>query len=246
MSDLLTRLIGRAVRAESPVEPILGSRYTPAAPLEVPPDAALMEPAQADFERRVFARPEIHTQAEELPRIEAARETPGVEDGLRTEPRRRRDPEQRDFPAPPDGIEPILRQTPEREEILRAPAEAESMRAIQPRLRERSDGVREDHTPIEAVKTHAENPLPAIERRLERIQETPRVERIDRLENRRDPAPFAAESRSPELLPPVEVHVSIGHIEVRPAAPAPPPARPVQKPHLTLDEYLRRRNGDSR
>jgi len=46
--------------------------------------------------------------------------------------------------------------------------------------------------------------------------------------------------------PPTEVHISIGHIEVRSAPPAPAPRKPALRPRVTLDDYLRRRNGGAR
>ncbi len=45
---------------------------------------------------------------------------------------------------------------------------------------------------------------------------------------------------------PLEVNIAIGHIEVRSVPRVEAPRRPAAKPRVTLDEYLRRRNGDSR
>jgi hypothetical protein len=44
----------------------------------------------------------------------------------------------------------------------------------------------------------------------------------------------------------VEVNIAIGHIEVRSVPRPEVPRRPIARPRVTLDEYLRRRNGDSR
>jgi hypothetical protein len=55
------------------------------------------------------------------------------------------------------------------------------------------------------------------------------------------------EAARPEPVPPVEVHVTIGHIEVRTApSSAPAPRRPAARPGLSLDAYLRRRDGGGR
>jgi hypothetical protein len=51
-----------------------------------------------------------------------------------------------------------------------------------------------------------------------------------------------------EPLPAPTIHVTIGRIEVR-ATPAPasaPPSRPKPAPTMSLDDYLRQRNGGSR
>jgi hypothetical protein len=71
-----------------------------------------------------------------------------------------------------------------------------------------------------------------------------------------------AAERSPEAFPrrregfetrnsaseqPIEVHVTIGHIELRQAAPpAPPRQRPAMAQHVRLSDYLKRRSGDTR
>jgi hypothetical protein len=50
-----------------------------------------------------------------------------------------------------------------------------------------------------------------------------------------------------EAAPPVEVQVTIGHIEVRTApASLPAPARRAPRAGVSLNEYLRRRNGGTR
>ena len=50
-----------------------------------------------------------------------------------------------------------------------------------------------------------------------------------------------------ETAPPVEVQVTIGHIEVRTApANAPAPQRRAPRPGVSLDDYLQRRNRGGR
>jgi len=60
----------------------------------------------------------------------------------------------------------------------------------------------------------------------------------------REPSPPAS-SPSPQGAS-TEVHISIGHIEVRSAPRAAAPRKPAPRPRVTLDEYLRRRNGGTR
>jgi hypothetical protein len=51
----------------------------------------------------------------------------------------------------------------------------------------------------------------------------------------------------PIEVQPVDVHVTIGHIEVRTAAPPTPVPRTARpRPGVSLDDYLRRRSGGSR
>ncbi len=54
------------------------------------------------------------------------------------------------------------------------------------------------------------------------------------------------EREDPVRDSPVEVNVAIGHIEVRSVPRVEAPRRPAAKPEVTLDEYLRRRDGESR
>jgi hypothetical protein len=66
----------------------------------------------------------------------------------------------------------------------------------------------------------------------------------------RDESPRAsrvAKSRDPEPAQTVEVHVSIGHIEVRQAAPvSTPKPKPAPPSHLGLEDYLKRRSEGAR
>ncbi len=65
----------------------------------------------------------------------------------------------------------------------------------------------------------------------------------------RRPAPRESARREREDPAPdshLEVNIAIGHIEVRSVPKVEAPRRPAAKPRVTLDEYLRRRNGDSR
>jgi len=61
------------------------------------------------------------------------------------------------------------------------------------------------------------------------------------------PCPPATKGRNPQSLLPIEVHVSIGHIEVRTAAPpVSSQVRAADRPRVSLDAYLRRRDLEHR
>jgi hypothetical protein len=78
------------------------------------------------------------------------------------------------------------------------------------------------------------------EQRTERIEPNDHLERTERLERIERAERIAAHDGEPPA-----VHVTIGRIEVRTAAPpSPPPAAPpAPAPRLSLDEYLRQQNG---
>ena len=251
MSGLLTRLIVRAVRTESPVQPILSSRYSPPEPV-----ASAMAPTLTE---------EISRNVETAPQgVRAQSAGPAEPDRVEAEFNEERLPEPdiavqviqtRADTRPPSAVPPPARVGPE-PSIEAAP---ENPPRKQERFDEPSTPPARPPAPI-LVRSHepaVEPPLAGFEpstpgKRLETVTEgqaeaDPMPALIVREERVRETSPlltsFVVERRDNDPQPPVEVHVSIGHIEVRSAEPPKPPTKPATKPHLSLEEYLRRRNG---
>src|SRR5262249_19549334 len=61
---------------------------------------------------------------------------------------------------------------------------------------------------------------------------------------RHQPAQPASQAQAPSSS--IEVHIAIGQIEVRTVPRAEDPRRPALQPRVTIEEYLRLRNGDAR
>jgi len=60
------------------------------------------------------------------------------------------------------------------------------------------------------------------------------------LPTRRSESPAGKASQASDRIPPVEVNVSIGHIEVKSAQPSPPaPRRAPQRPRISLEQFLK-------
>jgi hypothetical protein len=57
---------------------------------------------------------------------------------------------------------------------------------------------------------------------------------------RQSESPASKASHGKDRVPPVEVNVAIGHIEVKSVQPNPPaPRKPTQRPRFTLEEFLK-------
>jgi hypothetical protein len=220
VSDLLSRMIERSIRPVSKVEPILASRYEPE-------PAALTIRPHVPSELNRPAAP-IGPKAESIdPKAEEMRFERPVESPAPTSNRM------------PDPVLPIVKD---------ARPEATVVSTIQEAI--------EGRPPNRSLKTEPLSSLTAIDASREtQIQternEVPVTERtavqgvaIAPSEARDQPSGFELRTPLVEQRPtdPVEVHVSIGHIEVRAAAPPKTPVRRSPPPRVSLNDYLKRRN----
>jgi hypothetical protein len=218
MSDLLSRLIQRASGTPSPVEPVLGSRYEPQGSF-VPASLPLEETANTKAKKSETAPVVLPPQRLESIRTVAAEPQPAAE-RPHDEPVSR--PTRAAHPVSPPIESPAARELVI-ERMLPAVSEIES-REVR----------------IEVDRSTAN--LPAEPRIAERKPAT--VSLAPRSDVRSEPIGV-------EALQSPDIEVSIGHIELRMVAPARPALQPQARPRhanprLTLDEYLRRRNGGGR
>jgi hypothetical protein len=240
MSDVLNRMIERGTRALSPVEPLLAPWISPAR------DSGSDSPLPGfDLKPR---RPLVRTKDPESSAL-AAQFVSGT----------------------PQAGSTATRDTPESGLGSAAPAPGSEVMKLE--LRAEAETVQRGHANVDghthaALPPHATLPphadlpdrIPAIEAHsAERSfpeQQSPKALEVPAAvvaptsrPNKRSAAHFLPDRRTERPQSdrdPVEVHVTIGHIEVR-AVPAPTPA--IRRPtpaHLSLTEYLARRNGDSR
>jgi len=243
MSDLLERMIARANGSLPAVEPVLRARY----------ETARDAPALAEFRTEETSipagdrGPEEAEQPTGLAAVKANREqarAEAVERGamLVTEQRDEWRDERTMRPETKGPVEPPAR-TVAASEIQSPPGLPNSPRVDAPApapiqiAAKQSTGTAIDFRTEIAEPTAA--PLEPAARRSKVPVEATRPENPST--RRRE-----SEIRSQALAQPVEVHVSIGHIEVRQPAPAQPGPRPAAKPQVSLDDYLRRRNGAAR
>jgi hypothetical protein len=238
MSDLLSRLIGRATWAPSRVEPVLPSLYESAGAPEVPApvEQAAMREAELVDGRETPARPDRKAPAQAPALITApVVSVPHASlERVAEQPERRKELSPRAEPpsvSPPpaasnstsiDGIQPPWRR----------PATIPT----EPQRRPTWPADRVEETDGRPTVLAAALPLPAVvkgTRNRSRPQSKP-------------PAPAPKHARA-EAAVPVEVQVTIGHIEVRTApATASLPQRRISRPAMSLEDYLRRRNGGAR
>jgi hypothetical protein len=231
MNDLLSRLIGRATGAPSRVEPVLPSRYEP---VGTPDWLAPFEQAELNEPKPVAGR-EARVHQEMNARV------PG-------ESVQQADPERIVYePGPRQNVSPVA----EAPIVPPVPAASISMR---------EDGIQLPHRRPATIVTEPEQrrsePPTRVERAEVRAASAPSVPpssamvKAAREESRPHSIPHA--STPPhitrfEAAAPVEVQVTIGHIEVRiagAAAAAPQPR--ISRPTVSLENYLQRRNGGGR
>lgn len=244
MSDFLGRLISRA-RGASTAEPILSSRYEAPLALETTPvvDATTrrrstnsveyMPPVSANQSQRDFA-----------PHEEPEPETGRLPHDF--------PPDDRDESAQPDRtLSPIHPVLAHRQPIWPEPAEVAA--STPDRLGPRDS--RDSPEPPVIVGTVVEKQKPGtsfftVAALMEDLPVTVRRgdERAHHAINPSAPATKRHHATLPVEPQPVEVQVTIGHIEVRAAAPVPTASPRIAGPHpgLSLDDYLRRRNGAPR
>lgn len=219
MTDLLDRLITRATRAVSPVEPILASRYEP----RVANDSLATESNQ----RRTTVAAESSQQP--APRAIAAGPPPT----------------ERVLASPP----PIRAM-----ELGRVTVRADTV----PSAIEIESPVPMSETTNLPLTPRQVDPIWTVEGHTQRVEgpsvdlaemgsESTRAERVPvgppSLRDRPSRTSTRAQSVESERADPVEVHVTIGHIEVRAAPSAKAPVPRTALPRLSLGDYLKRRNG---
>jgi hypothetical protein len=238
MSDLLGRLISRAKGATPGVEPILTSRYEVPVAFEPPPMAP---------EAREPRPPSSFSATDEDSSTRPA-------EVLTERPRR--------FSSPEESPEARPERNPAtkvsvREDRPAPPAHGASARGLQSwahPVEERAEpdhGEPEGRIEVRVEENEARTLNPPSVTREARAVPTENLPVMVRRDERR--LPQSPHSRPPvsryEASQPVEVQVTIGHIEVR-SAPAPPSvaAPKVARPRvaMSLDDYLQRRNGGSR
>jgi hypothetical protein len=227
-------MITRATRAVSPLEPILASRYEPLGAIDAPAPAAELseQPATRTIAERI---PLAADRDAEVTRTEnpIARAEPGrVIELERIAPHAENSPVPRPVAVEIDSL--VLapaRPAPTKDEPRLTPRVLDPLRKIEVHTQ------RIEVSSIERTETEIRSELI----RSELASVTP--PRVDDRPNRANMRAEAVESRRTE---PVEVHVTIGHIEVRAAAPAKAPVRRPAPPRVSLDDYLKRRNGGAR
>jgi hypothetical protein len=218
------------------------------------PTAGIVPVAPSIYERTSYCP---QAQASALPAIFAEREAPSeplLERREMTLRRRYRAPELH-LDEPGHGQRP---RPPEPANALNAMPQPVAADSFLPPALERSEPivpVQESNGPRGAQR-HLEpaNPVPATPRAAAVPLAEPTAPQPPSTRSQHLPGaePPLARPRAPHAAAgprqPVEVHVSIGHIEIRQAAPPPlpPPPRPAPVPHMRLEDYLRRRSGEAR
>ncbi|HUI56739.1 MAG TPA: hypothetical protein VLY04_17310 [Bryobacteraceae bacterium] len=237
-------MIARAIGSLATVEPVLPSRYEPAT--DSPPMVEM--PREETQSRTLDQNQETLEQRTGPANVKVGRERPAetgaVESSVRYKgdwrgPARRQEPGvrpeiERTIDAVPGAmagreIQQALSGSPRLDSPIAAPMQAAA--------RQSSDmGI---DVRMEIATPAAAAPVIPPARRSGAPIEMARSE--NSFARRRE-----SEIRSPAIPQRVEVHVSIGHIEVRQPAPAQPRPRQAAKPQLSLDDYLRRRDGAAR
>jgi hypothetical protein len=254
MSDLLGRLISRAKGVSSTVEPILASRYEAPRAFDALP--VLESGADGGLTSKVQNAPRASDQPREAVR-ESRQDLDSYEEPKPTRIQHDFNSDDRDGPVR-RSVPALLRVHPPR--TPRQPAspgpveQAPSMpsAAEPPSLRGPAESRAIVETVVEERKPRTDfAPIATIaEDRLAPMENLPVMVRRADERTPHQPSHAATPARRagatrPVEPEPVEVQVTIGHIEVRAAAPAlaPPPRVARQGPGVSLDDYLRRRNG---
>ena len=239
MSDLLTRMIARASRTAAGVMPVVPSRYEASYPA-YPSAAVFEETAEPPVDGRVgVGQPSLAAPAEiARPRL---RENIGNETAI-------------NLPAMgrPNGREEsaVVAHT------ARVPSAFTTLQPEEPKpggtlpnepartsLPEAKTG--ESWPQPEEAARSANNPQAEIEITQHQFPSAALAGSWPPEDSPRGRRDFG--TRDTEPGQPVEVHVSIGHIEVRQAfPPSQPGPRPAPVPHVRLEDYLKRRGGDAR
>ena len=219
MNDLLSRMLLR-VTQPSPVEPVLPSRYERAGAFESgAPFEAVESESEAGIESHAMTGRRTGQEEVDAFAVPARKST------------------QRRSAEIEEGEESS------RAAALRDIGETQRRKSLE----ERVNRPETERRAAEVVRH--EGPLPVREPRVPSVREV----RIERERVAAFPENAWSRPLSPtrelaqEAARSTEVHVTIGHIEVRAAAaPAKAPARKAAPPSVSLQEYLARRNGGSR
>ena len=240
MNDLLSRMIARTNGPVSPLGPVLASRY----------DSAAYDPAV------LSEMPVLSREVEELKQMEAIQaadrppdETPGPADVEQLESR------------VPSFVPIHAAATDVHQKNPSRPAERHGFDEIRPTTSQAALRVREEMR--EARLGTEESPVERRSREVVAQTIQARVTVTKSIAQERDPvhpqrtvaAPNSGTAPEhgaqgvavlPPTAAPAEVNVTIGAIEVRLAQPAKPVVRKAATPKVSLDDYLRRRNGGPR
>lgn len=262
MSDLATRMIARATRPTAGVMPVVPSRYESsfaspgifeAAGEQAAPDPTASRPVEMETQT-----PRPRQGAEAKPDIALDRTMDAATDQAADRPAYRPvdRPSAPELPALGLAVAFTNRETSE-------PATPVAFDGGKPARPDRvpvwmqeswTDSAAQAHPEVQAepqlhatlVTSDNRRPEPAIAQHLYSapVYSAPASERSPEAFPRRGEG---FETRNPAPEQPVEVHVTIGHLELRQAAPpAPPRPRPAMAQHVRLSDYLKRRSGDAR
>jgi hypothetical protein len=230
MSDLLKRMIHRASGGNSPVEPLLASRYEP----QMSPMAELA-PAPAAVERapvRQIERPGEQPTAE-------VTATKVREDEWR--------PDVSEQPVPARMEEASVTHVPSTGRLVPPPVSRQDANALRERL-PIPDAANGGHAQSAGPTEHT---LQVPARTILSETETRAAERTRPLMTTEEARVELTTIRPKAPTPAADIEITIGHVELRMSAPAPPQPKPQlqsrpAQPRLSLDDYLRRRNGGAR
>jgi hypothetical protein len=228
MSDLLGRLIDRAAGAPSRVEPVLPSRYESVGALDT---AGPLE--QTVTRGRVDASDARTNQQKALEPRRASAQPTHVERII-------------EGSAPASELPPVMNTTA-------VPLAAVASDSV-PEQRVQSSPLVVGANATEPLRVSSEPPSRVKEREVPEPGSTivPSIPVVKVVREASRPQPSQHAPAPPgiahvEAAAPVEVQVTIGHIEVRTApAAAPIPQRRIPRPTVSLEDYLRRRNGGAR
>jgi hypothetical protein len=216
MSDYLTRLIERSLGIAPQIEPLIP-------PIHAPSSLTLSETLETSsaFESSLAAR--IETSKEDTPRRVAADTKPLEPAFSRAESQASRTSSPLPETQPAFPIEENHRPHPIESPIIAVSRQSTS--ALRP----------------EAVDITAASPNPPLSKEKTQIVVQPEI--ISRLKPAESPFVPALQTSSKQ---PPAIHVSIGRVEVRAIMPpvAAPKSTPPSASKLSLEEYLKQRNGD--
>ena len=229
MSDLLSRLVDRATGAPSRVEPVLPSLYEPVGAIDPLPV----------LEQSVTGGRE---DASVLPGQDGARTVPHAGEPFRFAPKSAEAAKGWLTTAPAEPKPTLSLAIP-----VAPPVQASEVRVGRPEGQDELDS-----RPTQG-RTHSianNDKAGAVEPVVSAVSVAPAAKAGGAAES---VLPVVQGKRARQSMPagptsaPVEVQVTIGHIEVRTAAPPPQvPQRRPSGPTVTLEDYLRRRNGAAR